>query len=113
MSGEETPDSSQDLSLMVAPLLWGQGWQWWVGLGLYGPLPLPLHPPPPPQPCAPPLMGDEAGVGLGAHTGSTGTQEEPLEPKSTLALSPPWGFADMVESKGGTEGHAGWVSSKS
>lgn len=98
---------------MVAPLLRGQGWQWWVGLGLYGRLPLPLHPPPPPQPCALLLMGDEAGVGLGAHTGSTGTQEEPPEPKSTLALSPPWGFADMMESKGGTEGHAGWVSSKS
>ena len=29
---------------------------------------------------------------LGAHTGSMGTQEEPFEPKSTLALSPPWGL---------------------
>lgn len=37
-------------------------------------------------------MGDEAGVGLGAHTGSMGTQEEPFEPKSMLALSPPWGL---------------------
>ena len=36
VSGEETPDSSQNLSLMVAPLLRGQGWQWWVGLGLHG-----------------------------------------------------------------------------
>ena len=50
----------------------------------------PSSPPGPLQPSALPLMGDEAGVGLGAHTGSMGTQEEPLEPKSTLALSPPW-----------------------
>ena len=49
-------------------------------------------PDPPPQPCAPLRMGDEAGVGLGAHTGSMGTQEEPFEPRSTLALSPPRGL---------------------
>lgn len=36
VSREETPDSSQNLSLMVAPLLRGQGWQWWVGLSLHG-----------------------------------------------------------------------------
>ena len=36
VSGEETPDSSQNLFLMVSPLLRGQGWQWWVGLGLHG-----------------------------------------------------------------------------
>ena len=92
MSGEETPDSSQDLSLMVAPLLRGHGWQWWGGSGSAWPAAPLSSPPGPLQPSALPLMGDEAGVGLGAHTGSMGTQEEPFEPKSMLALSPPWGL---------------------